>query len=155
MRRVSAEPLQKLSAALGATLTPGTKATVLAVPPEKVVEACLGVSSLPGLYHLSTITGVDLGDQIGLLYHFWEGRRFVVVRTAVQKSAPRIQSASGAIPAATLYEAEIQDLFGVTFDGNQYVGKRLLLPDEYPADAPPPLTKEADPKKIREMMKLE
>lgn len=152
---MSAEPLQKLSAKLGGALEPGPKSTFLDVPPEKVTEACLGVSSLPGLYHLSTMTGIDLGEEIGILYHFWEGRRFVVVRTAVPKSAPRLSSVAGQIPAATLYEAEIQDLFGVTFDGNPYVGKRLLLPDDYPADAPPPMRKEADPEKIRGMMKLE
>ncbi|MDE1857536.1 MAG: NADH-quinone oxidoreductase subunit C [Thaumarchaeota archaeon] len=155
MRRTSADPLQRLSAKLGGALHPERRTTLLTVDPSKVEEACLGVASLPGLYHLSTITGVDLGDQIGILYHFWEGRRFVTVKTAVPKTAPRIRSVAGALPAATLYEAEIQDLFGVAFDGNPYAGKRLLLPDDYPAEAPPPMRKEADPEKIRRMMKLE
>lgn len=152
---MSGEPLAKLVAKLGGTLQPGPKSTLLVVPPDKVLEACLGVSSLPGLYHLSTITGIDRGDDIGILYHFWEGRRFVVVRTAVPKSALRIRSVADVIPAATLYEAEIQDLFGVSFDGNPYAGKRLLLPDSYPSEAPPPLRREADPEKIRKMMSLE
>jgi len=59
------------------------------------------------------------------------------------------------IPSATLYEAEIQDLLGVAFEGNPYLGKKLLLPDDYPPDATPPLRKDADPEKIRKMMKLE
>ena len=155
MRRTSADPLPRLSAKLGGVLHPGRRTTLLTVDPGRVEEACLGVASIPGLYHLSTITGVDLGDQIGILYHFWEGRRFVTVRTSVPKAAPRIRSIAGALPAATLYEAEIQDLFGVAFDGNPYAGKRLLLPDDYPAEAPPPMRKEADPEKIRRMMKLE
>lgn len=152
---MSADPLQELSASLGGRLEPGPKSTTIVVPPEKVVEACLKVSSIPGFYHLSTITGVDLGEGIALLYHFWAGRRFLVVRTTVPKSAPKISSAAASIPAATLYEAEIQDLFGVSFEGNPYSGKRLLLPDNYPAEAPPPLRKDADPEKIRRMMKLE
>ncbi len=136
-------------------MTPGPKSTVLAVSPAKVAEACRGVSALPGLYHLSTITGMDLGEEIALLYHFWEGRRFVQVRTQVPKADPRLPSVSSLIPSATLYEAEIQDLLGVVFEGNPYVGKKLLLPDSYPPEAPPPLRKDADPEKIRKMMELE
>lgn len=152
---MSAEALGRVASSLGTKPRVGPKSTFIEVPPEEVAEACAGVSSLPGLYHLSTITGVDTGDSIVLLYHFWQGKRFVVVKTSLPKSSSRISSVSGAIPAATLYEAEIQDFLGVTFDGNPYTGKRLLLPDDYPAAAPPPLRKEADTKKIRKMMGLE
>lgn len=107
------------------------------------------------MYHLSTITGTDAGDSICLLYHFWQGRRFVTVKASVPKASPRIRSISDSIPAATLYEAEIQDLLGVAFEGSPYLGKRLLLPDDYPTEAPPPLRDEADPEKIRKMMNLE
>jgi NADH:ubiquinone oxidoreductase subunit C len=152
---MSGEPLSALASKLGVTMEVGPKSTVLQVPPEKVPEACQGVSSLPGLYHLSTITGYDLGQEIALLYHFWLGTRFVVVKTLVPKSSPRLQTISAVLPSAVLYEAEIQDLLGVAFEGNPYLGKKLLLPDNYPAEAPPPLTKEADPEKIRKMMELE
>lgn len=152
---MSADQVRELNAKLGGALEQGSKSTLLTVAPDKIADACLGVSSLPGLYHLSTITGIDTGEKIDILYHFWEGSRFVTVRTVVPKSSPRVPSIAAAMPSATLYEAEIQDLFGVTFEGNPYVGKRLLLPDDYPADAPPPMRKEADPGKIRRMMKLE
>jgi len=152
---LSSEELSKLTVSLGGTLATRKKSVELTVSPEKVLEACKAVSSLPGLYHLTTITGLDLGNDIGLLYHFWKGRDFVVVRTAIPKASPRLQSISGSLPSATLYEAEIQDLLGLTFEGNPYAGKKLLLPDSYPADAPPPLRKEADPDKIRKMMELE
>jgi F420H2:quinone oxidoreductase subunit B/C len=152
---LSSDPLAGLATALGGSLKVGPKSTVLEVEPTKVAAACLGVKSLPGMYHLSTITGVDSGDSIALLYHFWLGTRFFVVATAVPKTSCRVESISKAIPSASLYEAEIQDLLGVTFEGNPYVGRRLLLPDDYPAEAPPPLRKEADPEKIRKMMGLE
>ncbi len=118
-------------------------------------EVCAAVSSIPGLYHLSTITAVDLGDRIELLYHFWKGRSFVTVKTEASKNSLAVSSVSDTLPSATLYEAEIQDLFGVKFEGNPYAGRRLLLPDDYPAEAPPPLRTEADPEKIRKLMKLE
>ena len=150
-----ADPVEEVAATLGTKVEKAVKARVIRVDPESVRQACLAVSSIPGLYHLSTITALDNGEAIELLYQFWQGKAFVEVRSEVSKSNPVVDSISSELPAATLYEAEIQDLFGVKFTGNPYAGKRLLLPDEYPADAPPPLRKEADPEKIRRLMKLE
>ena len=152
---MSSEELASLASRLGGTIAAGPKTTVLSVPPGNVVDACAGVSSLPGWYHLSTITGVDLGQDIGILYHFWQGKRFIQVRTQVPKSAPRLTSITGAGAAGVLYEAEIQDLLGVSFDGHPFLGKKLLLPDVYPPDAPPPLRRDSDPHKIKKMMELE
>lgn len=152
---MSSEDLGPIASRVGGSVTPGPKTTVLSVPPDKVVEACKEVSALPGWYHLSTITGLDLGQDIAILYHFWQGKRFIQVRTQVPKAAPRLKSISGDLAAGTLYEAEIQDLLGVSFEGNPFLGKRLLLPDAYPPEAPPPLRKDSDPHKIKKMMELE
>ncbi|HUI24183.1 MAG TPA: NADH-quinone oxidoreductase subunit C [Nitrososphaerales archaeon] len=152
---MSSEELAPLASRLGGTIAAGPRTTVLSVPPDRVVEACIGVSSLPGWYHLSTITGMDLGQDIAILYHFWQGKRFVQVRTQVPKAAPRLRSISGDVAAGVIYEAEIQDVLGVAFEGNPFLGKRLILPDAYPPDAPPPLQKGTDPHKIKKMMELE
>lgn len=149
------EDLQSLASSLDGHLTEGEKFQLISVKPDRVVEACRAVSSLPGFYHLSTITALDLGKQVSVYYHFWLGKRFLVVRTSVPKPEPALPSVASDLPAATLYEAEVSDLFGVRFEGNPMSGRRLLLPDSYPRDAPPPLTKEADPDKIRKMMELE
>ena len=152
---MSSEELAPLASRLGGTVAAGPKTTVLTVPPDKVVEACRGVSSLPGWYHLTTITGMDLGQDIAILYHFWQGKRFIQVRTQVPKSAPRLESITGALAAGTIYEAEIQDMLGVAFEGNPFLGKKLILPDASPTDAPPPLWKGTDPHRIKKMMELE
>ena len=152
---MSSEELTPLAARLGATVAVGPKTTILSVPPDKVVDACKGVASLPGWYHLSTITGMDLGQDIAILYHFWQGRRFIQVRTQVPKSAPRLKSITGDLASGVIYEAEIQDVLGVAFEGNPFLGKRIILPDAYPADAPPPLQKGTDPHKIKKLMELE
>ncbi len=149
------DELEPLAQALEGQVTKGKKYQLVAVKPERITEACKAVSSLPGFNHLSTITALDLGKEISIYYHFWAGKRFLVVRTSVPKSNPVLHSVTGGLPAATLYESEVADLFGVTFEGNPMTGRRLLLPDTYPKDAPPPLTKEADPEKIRRMMGLE
>jgi NADH:ubiquinone oxidoreductase subunit C len=152
---LSSEELTPLASRLGGTVTAGPKTTVLQVPPDRVVDACKSVSALPGWYHLSTITGMDLGQDIAILYHFWQGKRFIQVRTQVPKSSPRLQSITGELASGTIYEAEIQDVLGVAFEGNPFLGKRIILPDAYPIDAPPPLQKGTDPHKIKKMMELE
>ena len=152
---MQSDALRDVAARFGGALTETSKVSTISVPPEKVVDACVAVSKLPGLYHLSTITGLDEGEKIVLHYQFWEGVRFVDVKTEVGKSSPKLGSLCAVLPSATLYEAEIQDILGVDFEGNPYRGKKLLLSDDYPAEAPPPLRKEADPAEIRRLMKLE
>jgi len=152
---LSSDQLAALASKFGGSITPGPKVTTILVTPDKAGGACIEVSKLPGLYHLSTITGVDEGESIALHYQFWEGTRFVDVKTYVPKDSPRMKSLSDALPSATLYEAEIQDILGIEFEGSPYHGRKLLLSDDYPAEAPPPLRKEADSEKIRRLMKLE
>jgi NADH:ubiquinone oxidoreductase subunit C len=50
---------------------------------------------------------------------------------------------------------EIHDLFGVTFTGNPWINLKLLLPDNWPADLPPPLLKTTKPAEIRKRLHLE
>lgn len=152
---MSEDQLRAMALEVGGQFGVGKKSIEIIVPPEKVPDTCRRVTSIPGMYHLSTMTAFDKGDRIEILYHFWQGRSFITVRTSVPKAAARLDSISGQLPSATLYEAEIQDLLGVSFVGNPFLGKRLLLPDNYPSQAPPPLTKEADPGKIRKMLELE
>jgi len=104
---------------------------------------------------LSTISGLDLGQNIGIVYHFWQGEDKLHIRTTVPKSTPTALSIVEIVPGAILYEMEIHDLFGVTFVGNPWVDRKLLLPDDWPADLPPPLLKTSKPTEIRKRLKLE
>ena len=149
------EDAKSVGERLGATMETLMGYSILHVDSAKVKEACAAVSSMPGYYHLTTIAAADRTEGIEITYFFWRGRTFLAIRTSVPKTDPKLESISGILPGATLYEAEIQDLFGVAFTGSPYQGKRLLLPDSYPADAPPPFRTEADPEKIRRMMKLD
>lgn len=149
------ESLSKLASSLGGTLTEIRKSTIITVDHLSVKSACKAVSEISGMNHLSTITGVDEGESISIYYHFWKGNEFTTVKTSVPKTEPRLESISDILPSALLYEAEVKDLLGVDFQGNQFMGRKLLLPDNYPAEAPPPLRKEANPETIRKMMGLE
>jgi NADH-quinone oxidoreductase subunit C len=104
---------------------------------------------------LSTITGLDLGQNIGIIYHFSHGRDTLHVKTLIPKTQPTAESIVDIIPGAILYEMEIHDMLGVTFSGNPWMDKKLLLPDTWPADLPPPLLKTSKPAEIRRRLGLE
>ena len=148
--------LQDIVTKTGALVANNRSSTVLKVAPDKVKDACKMITSeMPEFYHLSTITGVDIGTTIDVFYHFWKGREFLSVKTTVPKENPVLDSLSDFLGSSLLYEAEVKDLLGISFRGNPLMDRRLLLPDSYPTEAPPPLRKEADPEKIRKMMELE
>jgi len=147
--------MQAIAVETGGVVTTSKKAVVLTVSREKVPDVCAKVTAMPDFYHLTTITALDMGEQIAVMYHFWKGKSFAVVKTLVPKNDARVPSATVTVPAAVFYEAEVKDLMGVVFEGNPFMKGRFVLPDEYPMDAPAPLRKEADPAKIRKMLKLE
>jgi len=148
--------LGEIAIRIGGSVSTNRNSTVLSVKPENLRETCkLVTSELPDFYHLTTVTGVDEGTTISIYYHFWHARDFLSVKTAVPKENPSITSVSDILPSSLLYEAELKDMLGVIFEGNPLKGQKLLLPDSYPVEAPPPLRKEADPEKIRKLMELE
>lgn len=105
--------------------------------------------------HLSTITGMDLGQNIGIIYHFWHERNTIHVKTFVPKTKPVALSIVDIVPGAILYEMEIHDMLGVMFSGNPWMDRKLLLPDTWPANLPPPLLKSSKPEEIRKRLGLE
>ena len=115
----------------------------------KIIVEQLGIS------HLSTMTSLDLGENIDVLYHFWKRDLIASVRVSVAKSNKHAPSIVGIVPGAILYEMEVHDMFGVTFDGNPWMDRRLLLPDNYPTDLPPPLLKDTKPSEIRKAVGVE
>ena len=105
--------------------------------------------------HLMTITGLDLGQNLGIIYHFSMERDTIHVRTMVPKTKPEALSIVDIVPGAILYEMELHDMFGITFIGNPWKDQKLLLPDEWPADLPPPLLKTTKTDQIRRRLGLE
>ena len=105
--------------------------------------------------HLMTITGLDLGQNLGITYNFSKEREIINVRTLVPKTNPKALSIVDVVPGAILYEMELHDMFGIEFIGNPWKDQKLLLPDEWPADLPPPLLKTSKPDQIRRRLGLE
>jgi NADH:ubiquinone oxidoreductase subunit C len=69
--------------------------------------------------------------SIELLYTFCKKAAVVTVRTAVRYSFPVIHTICEVFPAATLYERELIEMFGVKIVGTPNKDK-LLLPDDWP-----------------------
>ncbi|MGA8905136.1 MAG: NADH-quinone oxidoreductase subunit C [Candidatus Bathyarchaeia archaeon] len=105
--------------------------------------------------HLSTMTGLDLGQNIGIIYHFSRDKEMIDVKTFVPKTQPTAASIVDIVPGAILYEMEIHEMFGANFEGNPWMDRKLLLPDTWPADLPPPLLKNSKPNEIRKRLHLE
>jgi len=91
---------------------------------------------------LSAITGVDLGNEIELMYHVRVHGRIATIRTEIRKENPKIKSITEMIQGANFHEREAADLFGITFEGHPNPA-RLILPDDWPKNLFP-LRKDAN-----------
>jgi Ni,Fe-hydrogenase III component G len=119
---------------------PDRRRIFLKVAPADLVAAVTLLRDRYGAAHLSTISGVDLGESFELLYHFASTAAVLTVRTEIPKSAPCVASICPVIPGAVLYEREVQEMFGIVVDGIPD-GRRLNLPDDWP-DGQYPLRKD-------------
>lgn len=101
----------------------------IALPPNCIHPATEVLVDRFDLRHLSTITGQDTGSAIELLYHFWDGGG-LTLRTSLPRDEPHIATLTDLIPGAALYEREVCEMLGVTFDGHPDP-RPLLLPDDW------------------------
>jgi Ni,Fe-hydrogenase III component G len=100
---------------------------------------------------LCTITGLDQGDKLGVIYHLArESGVTLNLCSAVPKDDPILQTVTGYFPAAELYEREMADLLGMKVQGLPQ-GPRYPLPDDWPQGQYPlrkdwkPPSSQADP----------
>ncbi len=78
---------------------------------------------------LKSITAVDLGGEIELLYHLFsiEDEEDAIISVKVQKEA---DSVIDLFESARADENEIYDMFGIKFIGNEDL-KRLYMPENW------------------------
>jgi NADH:ubiquinone oxidoreductase subunit C len=108
--------------------------TFVALPPDCIHAAVALLVERFDVSHLSAITGQDIGNEIELLYHFWDGEG-LTLRTSLPRGSPHIATLTDLIPGAAFYEREIKEMLGVVFDGHPNL-HALLLPDDW-EDEPP------------------
>jgi len=103
--------------------------TFLTLTPEKVRPVVELLMDKFDIYHLSTITGDDVGDGVRLLYHFWSGYG-ITLDTLLPYDSLRISTLTDLIPGTAFYEREVQEMLGVTFEGLETPGP-MFLPDDW------------------------
>jgi membrane-bound hydrogenase subunit beta len=90
---------------------------------------------------LCTITGLDEGTVLGLIYHLTRQDGIVInIKTSVPKDNPKIKTIMGYFPSAEYYEREVVDLLGIKVEGLPE-GSRYPLPESWP-DGQYPLRKD-------------
>jgi Ni,Fe-hydrogenase III large subunit/NADH:ubiquinone oxidoreductase subunit C len=96
---------------------------------------------------ITAITGLDLGANIGILYHIRTSKAFITIRTEVPKENPKIQTISDILAGAVFHELEASDLFGVVFEGNTLSGHFVL--SEYWPEGVYPLRKDVKANEVK------
>jgi membrane-bound hydrogenase subunit beta len=114
------------------------------VPQDKFFEVFDFAVMKQGFSILGTITGLDEGANLGLLYHLSApDGRVLTIKTKIVKDQGRMKSITGYFPSGAIYEREIIDLLGAEFEGLP-AGLSYPLPDDWPAGQHP-LRKDWDP----------
>ena len=103
------------------------------VPYERFREVLEFADRQMGFSHLCTITGLDEGETLAVLYHIARPEDGVVLtfKTGVPKANPVLQTVSSLFPDSIIYERELVDLLGMQVQGLPE-GKRYPLPDGWP-----------------------
>ncbi len=96
-----------------------------------------------GIYHLSTITGIERKKEFQVCYHLQhrieEEFREVPINfivTKIDKGNPKTPSMVDLYVSADYYEREIYDFFGIYFENHPFL-QRLILPEKWPDDVRP------------------
>lgn len=103
-----------------------------------------------GFVHITTITGLDLGNTLEVVYHLDRDGVQLSLRTAVSESRPALKTITDVLPGAVFYEREVHDLLGVVFEGHPDLSP-LVLPEGWPSDLHP-LRKKYSVDDIRRMV---
>ena len=119
---------------------PRERRVFVTIKKDKLRDAVRYLRDHEGLTHITTISGVDAGDEIEVLYHFTKKDLSLGLRVKVPREEPVVDSIADILNGAPLYEREVHDLLGVVFKGHPDL-KRLILPEEWPEGVHPLLKK--------------
>lgn len=103
-----------------ATIAEGKQFTEITVQPGKLISlaSTLKNNAMTSFDFLACLSGVDYGDDLGVVYHLRSTRhnRTIVVKIRISdRKDPVIESVTGIWPGAEYHEREVFDLFGIKF----------------------------------------
>jgi Ni,Fe-hydrogenase III component G len=118
--------------------TPAGNRLDVALPPDELLDAA---ALLQGWSYLVAITGLDGRDALEILYHFGADAAIITLRVRLPRAGGSLPSVCANIPAASMFEREISEMFGIAFTGAPDTS-RLFLPDDW-TEGVYPLLKDA------------
>jgi len=103
-----------------ARIVEGKQFTEITVQPENLISLATFLKDNPMTCFdfLACLSGVDYGEDLGVVYHIRSTRdnRTVVVKTRIpDRKDPVIESVTRIWPGAEYHEREVFDLFGIKF----------------------------------------
>jgi Ni,Fe-hydrogenase III large subunit/NADH:ubiquinone oxidoreductase subunit C len=110
----------------------------------EVLKAMIEADEKTGII---AITGLDLGENLGVYYHFRTSNALVTIKAEVPKTNPTIQTIIDLHPGAAFHELEATDLLGIIFEGNKPTGHFVL--SEYWPQGVYPLRKDVKANEIK------
>lgn len=94
---------------------------------------------------ISTITGLDSGENLEFIYHINNNEGIMInAKVFAPKTDAVVKSVLEIYPGAIFYEKELEGMFGVKVDGLP-AGRHYPLPEDWPQDEHP-LLKDWKPK---------
>jgi Ni,Fe-hydrogenase III component G len=144
---VQAELMKKFPNMVGHVRVQRQRRVLADVPLAEFPEVFAYVVEQMRFSMLCAITGLDLGRQLGVIYHLArESGVTLNLSTAVPTEHSHLPTVTDRFPAAELYERELADLFGIQVQGLPE-GPRYPLPDDWP-DGQFPLRKDWEAKML-------
>jgi len=135
-RDVAPEVLRETSRVLGGALEDlrqtAPRRLAARAPADQVKTALQTLRDDLGYRHLIAISGLDTGSSLDVVYHLAaRGGVVISIRSVLPREDPHIPTVTDIFPVANLYEREVHDLLGITFDGHPDP-RRLLLYEGWP-----------------------
>jgi membrane-bound hydrogenase subunit beta len=112
--------------------------------PDKLHDAITISQAVLGFDRLITISTIDNGETFELLYHLIGPPRIIIsLSIDLPRNQPVTHTISDLLPPAGIYERQIHDLFGISFEGHPGL-KKVILNEDWP-DNEYPLRKDWKP----------
>jgi len=84
-----------------------------------------------GVHRISSISGVDVGKNIEVIYHLIHKKKIINVRILVDKKNHTIETITDLYPGANLFERELAEMLGIHVKGHPNL-KKLFLDEDSP-----------------------
>lgn len=124
----------------------GERRLIVDLNNKDITLAVNNLKDFMGFEHLSMISCVDWLEEnkfevVYVLTSYSKGNIVVMLKTKVDRKNPKLQSIINLWPQAVTYEIELNEMFGVFFEGNDRMGEEFILEDW---DDIPPMRRDFD-----------